>query len=91
MLLFLRVQGLYGFGSDFVGDSDMKAPKRNKGRPSIGGRLDVRIGDDLLCGVDRFARETGRTRAETARVLIGWALKNVESGRVVGEQDSTGQ
>lgn len=45
------------------------------GRPEVGKPINVRLGDDLLVEVDRFAADTGRSRAEAIRHLVAIAVR----------------
>ncbi|MGH3883435.1 MAG: hypothetical protein ACRDRC_08540, partial [Pseudonocardiaceae bacterium] len=47
--------------------------ERGPGRPEVGGRVDVRLGD-LTAGVDAYATEHDVSRAEAIRRLLAWAL-----------------
>lgn len=49
--------------------------ERGPGRPEIGKPINVRLGDDLLAEVDRFAADTGRNRAEAIRRLVAIAVR----------------
>lgn len=48
-------------------------PERGPGRPEIGGRVQVRLGD-LLPAVDAYAERLGVNRAEAVRQLVAKAL-----------------
>ncbi|WP_433546251.1 hypothetical protein ACQPZG_14920 [Streptomyces sp. CA-294286] len=48
--------------------------ERGPGRPPIGGRVQVRLGE-LLPGVDRFAEENAYSRAEAVRALVRIGLR----------------
>lgn len=48
--------------------------ERGPGRPPIGGRVQVRLGE-LLDEVDRFATENGYSRAEAVRALVTIGLR----------------
>jgi hypothetical protein len=52
-------------------------PERGPGRPEIGGRVEVRLGD-LLDPVDKFARRERINRAEAVRRLVGQALQRMD-------------
>ena len=52
-------------------------PERGPGRPEIGGRVEVRLGD-LLNAVDEFARRERINRAEAVRRLVGQALQSMD-------------
>jgi hypothetical protein len=44
--------------------------ERGPGRPEIGGRVNLRLGDGLLTAVDRFASDRGFSRADAIRRLV---------------------
>ncbi|MFI0357951.1 hypothetical protein [Actinomadura sp. 9N407] len=48
------------------------------GRPEIGGRVQVRLGE-LLPQVDRYADHHGMARAEAVRILVGIGLKESDT------------
>ena len=45
--------------------------ERGPGRPKIGGKALINIGDDLLTEVDAYASEHGQSRAQVARIALG--------------------
>lgn len=45
--------------------------ERGPGRPKIGGKALISIGDDLLSEVDAYAKEDGTSRAEVVRKALG--------------------
>jgi metal-responsive CopG/Arc/MetJ family transcriptional regulator len=47
---------------------------RRPGRPTIGGRVPVRLPDELVAQIDRRARILGRSRASIIRSLLLEAL-----------------
>jgi len=47
---------------------------RRPGRPAIGGRVPVRLSDELVAQIDRRARILGRSRASIIRSLLLEAL-----------------
>ncbi|GGK63569.1 ribbon-helix-helix domain-containing protein [Streptomyces flaveus] len=53
--------------------------ERGPGRPQIGGRVQVRLGE-LLDDVDRFAAENGYSRAEAVRALVAIGLGRRKDG-----------
>ncbi len=48
--------------------------RRGPGRPAIGGRVSVNLGDDLLAELDRIAQVQGMERSELIRQLLDAAL-----------------
>lgn len=48
--------------------------ERGPGRPEIGMPINIRLGDELLARVDKYAALHGRSRAETIRELVAAAL-----------------
>ena len=47
---------------------------RRPGRPTIGGNVQVRLGEEILSDVDTYAASEGMTRAEAIRTLLHQAL-----------------
>lgn len=52
-----------------------EAAERGPGRPAIGGRVTIPIGDGRLTAVDTWARNRKVSRAEAIRQLLDFALK----------------
>jgi hypothetical protein len=50
--------------------------ERGPGRPRIGGEVLLRLGDDLLTGVDAYAGGRALSRAEAVRSLLSRALSS---------------
>lgn len=48
------------------------APKRSRGRPSEGERVEVRIPANLLAHLDREAKKVGVSRAEQIRRILSF-------------------
>jgi Ribbon-helix-helix protein, copG family len=44
--------------------------ERGPGRPKVGGKALISIGDDLLSQVDAYAKENGQSRAEVVRTAV---------------------
>jgi metal-responsive CopG/Arc/MetJ family transcriptional regulator len=51
-----------------------ETPKRRPGRPEVGGRVTVSLGDERLARLDAAAELAGVTRAEILRRVIDAAL-----------------
>lgn len=61
-------------GHDGAASASFVEAERGPGRPEIGSRVQVRLGD-LLGEVDTFAREQAVNRAEAVRRLVSAALR----------------
>lgn len=52
--------------------------RRGPGRPAIGGRVSVNLGDDLLAELDRIAQVQGMERSELIRQLLAHATRQIQ-------------
>ncbi|ATN87217.1 transcriptional repressor [Mycobacterium phage Arib1] len=53
----------------------MSTDQKHPGRPEVGRPINVRLGDELLAEVDRWAAAEGIARAEAIRHLLRRGLK----------------
>lgn len=64
--------------------------ERGPGRPKIGGKALISIGDDLLGQVDAYAKENGTARAEVVRIALGEFLTAARPYAISFRDISTG-
>jgi hypothetical protein len=55
--------------------------ERGRGRPSIGGRLTIKLGEERKQRVEQWAADHGLDVSESIRELLDWALRNKSGGR----------
>ncbi len=64
--------------------------ERGPGRPGIGGKALISIGDDLLGEVDAYAKENSQSRAEVVRIALAEFLAGAQPYTVTFREISNG-